>query len=252
MHEATERTWPAAVALILLLSPLLPHSLSADDPQEYSMMLHLTPPGYAGCSKLPDEWLNCDMIEIEGLDVGPFTPFWAWLLVGGVSPRTSYGGGIGGIMLGIEYEPSIYVVGWNLCTGGSEIQFDYWPASGSGLAATWEGGCYDVDENVDGMTTIGWLTINPGSRGGMWVTDFPDSSLIVADCYPNIFEVCETLRGSCVMHPDDAPCDAYFDEHDIGNPFSPCNPCGGKCPVPVLESSWGSIKSMYRERQVRR
>jgi len=67
-----------------------------------------------------------------------------------------------------------------------------------------------------------------------------------SDCQPVQSEICSELLGSCVVDSQIVNCDEYFAEHGIGNPTTPCNPCGNKCPVPTLEESWGGIKALYR------
>jgi len=139
--------------------------------------------------------------------------------------------------------------GWSMCTGGSEIPEDGWPASGTGNAVTWAGGCYDVTENDDGVTKIGFFVIFPDSRGAMWIVEDPRVGYALAsDCWPNSYLICRELMGSSVMDPVDAPCDEYFADNGIGYPESPCNPCGDTCPqgTPINSTTWGGIKSHYR------
>ncbi len=222
----------------------------ADDFYPYSLMLHVTPPSYSGCGEptMADAVLNCGMVDPEGKDFGPFTPIFVWVVVGGVPPCEGNAGGIGGIRFGIQYEPTVLVAGWAVCAG-SEVQGPGWPGSGTGDAITWQGGCYCVTANTDGMTKVGFFQINPTSAGGMVIVEDPQVGFAqAADCAPVGFRICRQLMGKCVLSPNDGPCDLYdHAAHGIGSAAQEvCNPCGGKCAVPMRSTSWGSIKTLYR------
>ncbi len=220
----------------------------ADDTYPYSLMLHTSPPTYSGCGEptMADGALNCGMVYTNGRDYGAYTPVFVWVLIGNVPPCTPDGGGVGGVRFGIEYEPTVLLSGWAVCAG-AEVPGFGWPGSGTGNAITWQGGCKCVTANTDGMTKVGFFQCNPGSMGGLWITEDPQVGYAqAADCAPIGFRICRHLMGSCVLHPSNDPCDVYFAEQGLGYAVSPCNPCGGKCALPTQESTWGSIKSLYR------
>ena len=143
------------IALCLMLGLLVPMVANAQfvDP-EVKVVLLASMPSYGGCADPQYAFMNEGVCEdLLSYDTSG-TPY-VWVIV---SRNDGWPDGIGAAQFGIEYDAA--VAAWTLCTGGSEIPVDDWPQSGAGLAATWAGGCYDVDENDDGMTTIGWFTIN--------------------------------------------------------------------------------------------
>lgn len=213
-----------------------------DDVFPYDLFIHMGPPSYSGCAEgsVADAALNCSMINPNGVDVGGFAPNFAWVIVGGV-PEYEAGspaaGGIGGIQFGVTYEPSVVVGGWSLCTGGSEIPSGtgpgevQWPGSGSGNAITWAGGCKEVLANPNGMTRVGFFTINPGSGGFLFLDEDPRIERAqAADCDAQIFRICTQALGYAQTTPG-----------GTGGQST----CGYICPVPTVESSWSSIKAKY-------
>ncbi len=165
------------------------------------------------------------------------TPIFTWILVGGVPDVDGEHGGIGGLQFGIQYEPTVEVWVWTLCTGGSEIPQDdvdgVWPESGTGNAVTWYDGCYTVTENYDGLTRVGFFTMYPGSHGGIRIMNDPRIGQGEAlDCAGHEIRLCRSLYGKAVLHPDDGLCYQY----NYGPYWQNCLPCGHKCAIPVLKS----------------
>ena len=209
-------------------------------PYPYNLDMHFQPPSYLGCTEgtVADAVLNCGIINPNAIDVGAFAPNFIWMIISGVPDGSGPGapGGIGGLQFGIEYDASVVLGGsFTLCTGGSEIpQNDAggtWPASGTGNAVTWSGGCYLVTDNPDGATKIGFLPIAPGSVGLIrFIEDPRIGQAQAAGCDAAISRICRQSMG-------------------IGDCTIPSGAgeakCGFLCPVPVQEASWGSIKSIY-------
>jgi hypothetical protein len=139
--------------------------------------------------------------------------------------------GVGGMQFGIEYS-GLTVVGWTLCTGGSEISQAGWPDSGTGNAVTWSGGCYSSPGT---RARIGYISILDGSQGSFSVTGDPRLNPVGvewADCDAVVWQLCvENLGG-------------IADLSAVGD--VPPN-CGDHCPIiPVEDHSWGQIKNLYR------
>ncbi len=236
-----------SVMAVALCASSLP--VQSEDTHPYSILLHITSASFSGCNEtdLRDESLGCDMIVTEGELQGPNMPQYAWLLVGGVPTLDAEWGGIGQLRFGIDYEPTV-LVGWALCTGGTETpQADtdgLWPARKTGNLVTWPDQCRQVTANPDGLTKVGFFAIPWGNYGGIWITEDPRTSKAEAvDCRGNTVRICRQLLGKIVvLEPADGPCDA----HGHGYAVQVCNPCGFDCTVPVETSTWGRIKSQYR------
>jgi hypothetical protein len=211
----------------------------------YTINTFFTGPNYTGCTGEPlvmDANLSCDALQTSAVDM-PGAPIFLWLIVGGVPDGIGGGapGGIGGIQFGMSHDLSS-PPSWTLCTGGAQIPQDdpvggmQWPSTPvSGNAITWGGGCYLVQENEDGMTKIGWLTINPGATGVVTLTGDPriDGVALAADCAATESRICAQSLGR-----GDASVDGT----------EGLNTCGFLCAVPVAETSWGSLKSLYNNR----
>jgi len=129
------------------------------------MNLTVTPPSYSGCGDPAFDEL--DERSCPDLGAEPLAgPAFVWVML---SERDSFPGGIGGIQFGIEHE-GVDVSGWTLCTGGTDIAGLGWPGSGSGNAATWVGGCHDVEGT---STRVGYFTVTSGDAGTIQLTEDP-------------------------------------------------------------------------------
>ncbi len=229
--------------LITIAALLVPVVAKADPGaiDKYTIDVHFQPPSYLGCTEgaVADAALNCDVLNPVAIDVGEFTPNFAWLIAGSIPEGTGPGaeGGIGGLQFGLEYPETVFLGGgFTLCTGGSEIPQDdldgTWPESGTGNAVTWAGGCYLVTDNPDGVTKIGFIPINPGSTGFLFVRGDPRiGEAQAAGCDAITFRICRQLLGCGQTEPGGPPGEIR---------------CGGFCAIPIVESSWGQIKSAYR------
>lgn len=203
----------------------------------YSINTHFSFPSYSGCAEaaVADGALNCGIIDTDANDYGPGQPNFVWILVGNVPPGTGPGadGGIGGIQFGMDH--SIQILSWALCTGGSEIPQDdlqgTWPASGTGNAITWGGGCKLVTDNDEGLTRVGYLTVAPGA-GQVAIAGDPriGGQAQAAECNTNSIRICTQALGA-----GDA----------VVGGGGGRSTCGYKCTVPTETTSWGSLKSIY-------
>lgn len=217
-------------ALLLVPGPVV----AGEDPYPYSIDVHFTAASYAGCeeSAVADAALSCDAITSEIDPVGSELVF-AWIVVGQVPPGTGAGqpGGIAGIQFGIEYDPTLVVQGWSLCTGGTEIAEEGWPKSGNGNAMIWEGGCHLVEDNEDGVTRVGFFPLRANGPGQIRVTDDPRVGIAqAADCETVSTRICRQVLG-------------------VGGVAGASGEttCGYHCFVarPVRPTSWGAIKAQY-------
>jgi len=220
----------AAAAAVMIALP-------AQAQYPYSIDITVTPPTYSGCNEasVADGALSCDGLNPNGQNFGG-NPNFAWVIVGGVPPEVGGVGGIAGLQFGVDYEAGVSIGAWALCTGGAEIpqqQPRAWPESGSGNAMTWPGGCYPLADNPDGLTRVGWFTVNGGSDGMLDIVEDPRIARAVAtDCEAELIRVCKQLLGSA-------------DLNTVSGGTMGEVACGGLCPVPVRETSWGAIKANY-------
>jgi hypothetical protein len=140
-------------------------------------------------------------------------------------------GGIGGLQFGIEYDPAFALGAWTVCTGGSEIPDAGWPASGTGNAITWAGGCYPEAGAPDGSTKVGFFSVSSEADATLRLTADPRIGMaLAADCSPTVVELCEDQLGSGSA---------------IEGGRSQ-NTCGQLCDAtPAREVTWGAIKAHY-------
>ncbi len=205
------------LVVLILIALALPMSVFADD-WNANINVVLTTPEFAGCSGnhlgILESMVCEDLVStpIEGIAF-----LWVVMSDGDVFPD-----GIGGIQFGIEHEKDMQ--GWSLCTGGAEIPEDGWPASGTGNAATWGGGCYyPPGENA----VVGFFTLNDGASGWMAITEDPRvGTALWSDCVPVSQDFAPELLGS-------------LDNSTGGDPN--CD----EIATPTIESSWGRVKAHY-------
>ena len=206
--------------LLCLLALMLPLTAFAVTDELANINVVVTPASYGGCADgAVFEAGTC--ADLVSSPVGGFAFVWIVLSNEGGFPN-----GVGGARFGVEYDLVGAVIPWALCTGGSEISEDGWPASGTGNAVTWSGGCYDPPSQV---AVIGYLTADDGASGFCNVIGDPRVGFAqYSDCLPTEFELCPENLGGCDLA--------------VG-----CTPvCGDHCEVtPVEEMSWGKIKSLY-------
>lgn len=217
------------LAAAFLASP----ALATEGTFPYTLNVHLSQPSYSGCAEafMADaNFASCANINVNWLDFGAFTPNFAWVMVSNVPADP--GTGVGLVQYGLEYSLSAGVGGFTLCTGGSAIDQAGWPASGTGTAVTWGGGCY-FPNNAKGTTKVGFIAINPGSVGTFKLVGDPRLSpqqAIAADCSAIEYRICSQALGQAGI--------------GVGSTAG-VNTCDFKCFVPTQEESWGSIKSIY-------
>jgi hypothetical protein len=190
-----------------------------------ALNLHITEADYAlWCDALDDAAVGvCENLASDPLP-GEAAFLWVVLSCAGGFPD-----GAGGVEFGIEYE-GIGMGGWALCTGGSEIPTDEWPASGTGNAITWEAGCHVPAGEV---AKVGYFIVTDGAAGSVQIVGDPrlaPREALYAGCAPDpaVFAIPpENLGGAELV--------------DGTNPTCPEPP-----PTPTQKSSWGRVKELYR------
>jgi len=234
------------LAMSVLALVALPVEVAArgewpEDLPQQSLDVHFTIPSYSQCAEasVMDAALSCESLNGTYSDFGFDAPNFAWIIVGRVEPTGGPGsaGGIGGVQFGIEYDPGLVVVsastgGWALCTGGEELPETGWPKSGYGNAATWTGGCYEVTDNPDGMTRVGYFPVRAIGPAEMRVVEDPRRGrAVVIDCDGVEALLCRQLLGT--GHTEEGLAEAGC-RHDC---------IAGR--TPTRTASWGSLKSLY-------
>lgn len=184
---------------------------------------HLTEASYSGCSD--GRWDEIDGGECPDLDLtGRTGTAFLWIVAGSDDPLID---GVGGIQVGISHTDAA-ITGWSLCTGGSEIAGDGWPASGTGNAVTWADGCY---EPVGGhQARVGFLGLDDAETGQFALVNDPriDQALL-ADCSTETSLICPDNLG-------------HFDATDEYNEPACYVICGD---LPVRTGSWGAVKALF-------
>jgi hypothetical protein len=195
---------------------------------------------------MPDASVSCAALTTHR--AAPTIPFSnasvLWLVIGGVNRNASYTG-IGGTRFGISWDASTGLGAgsalWNLCTGGLQVPSAGWPngsVPGAYNSITWPGGCYNP-ANADGVTKIGFLTWLSASTGGGQFRMDPDptasggaAGAATAVPCPPVTEVriCQQLLGRA----------------SIGGTNMSLNTCSFICSTPTSETTWSSIKNVYR------
>lgn len=216
------------------LSLLVPTAALAGDVIDplVTLNVHFTESSYLGCGLVDDGAIAvCENLASTSSAEEVF----AWIFVakdGGLVLGDTPG--IGAAAFGIEYEATVEISGWALCTGGAEIpQADFggrWPDSGTGNAVTWAGGCYIAPAEV---AKIGFLTAASGSTGLLMTR--PDSKITsdgiaVFSCSPEseLFLLCEAAMGFGTVGTGSTPV------------------CGNPCdPTPSAEVTWSRMKSLF-------
>jgi len=210
------------LALALLTLPALVAAQPLDGAA--NLNFHHTQASYAGCDD--GLWDEIDGGVCADLDLDPIpAQSFLWFVISRVDVPLE--NGVGGVQLGIDHVDAD-VLGWTLCTGGSEIPEDGWPASGTGNAMTWSAGCYEPAGGH--QARIGFITLGDGLVGQFEVTGDPRvGQAVYADCDTETYAICFSNLG----------------RYDTGLDFNPptCNPeCGS---VPSRRSSWGTLKALF-------
>jgi hypothetical protein len=143
----------AAASLVALL--LARPAVAEDAP---TLFVHLTNASWSGCETIDPASMDCSDIDVEGNSTGYQ---FAFVMVGGI-------GAITGAQFGVEYEGTVDVADWTLCTGGMQITQEGWPASGKGIAVTWAE--TEFPSSTDSLVVVGYFLIEPSSSGTIEVT----------------------------------------------------------------------------------
>jgi subtilisin family serine protease len=151
------RSWidPRVAAAASLVALLLARPAVAEDAP--TLFVHLTNASWSGCETIDPSSMGCSDIDVEG-NSGGYQ--FAFVMTGGI-------GAISGAQFGVEYEGTVDVEGWTLCTGGMSIPEEDWPGSGKALAVTWPETEYPA--GLDSLITIGYFSVAAGSTGKLSV-----------------------------------------------------------------------------------
>jgi hypothetical protein len=184
------------LAAAAVASGLATAGTATADPGQF-LNFFVTPATYSGCEDPSVDWI--DSASCEDLVSTPFPePAYAWVVA---SDLNGFSNGIGGVQFGIEHDRTITF--WYLCTGGLQILEEGWPASGTGMAATWEDGCYHpAGDNAK----IGFFYIADGNIGHLTLTPDPRiGAAQFADCGMRLSTVCATNLGSIELAAGGTP-----------------------------------------------
>jgi len=140
---------------LCLAALIIPAMASADIDRDSNINAYVTAASYSGCDDPAFDQIDAG--DCAGLGQAAFAgPAFVWVVA---SREGGYGNGIGGLQFGLDHTLS---GGWALCTGGSEIPEDGWPASGTGNAVTWGGGCYNP---AGAAAQVGYVAVGDGAVG---------------------------------------------------------------------------------------
>jgi hypothetical protein len=148
---------------------------------------------------------------------------------------------VGGAQFGIQYDPSVLVQGWFLCTGGLEAPDPMWPQSGTGNAVTFANGCYDSPGTA---AKLGLFILASGSGGPVGTIEDPriPGSLWVDCGVPP--SVPPTEFPICFVDGPTWPKGNHGGDSDLTDGTGPV--CGDHCGgTPVEYTSWGAIKALF-------
>jgi hypothetical protein len=219
--------------------------VQAEEAAPWSINLHIVPqvPNY-DCTDLLDADLSClgiqSLLNETGNDV-------IWVLAGGVTNPA----GIGGIQFGWGYgnpdgtPANLPYVASALCTGGSSIGTNspdpVWPqGNGSGVAITWEGGCFNTPLNTDGLTKVFFWVVAGTTARCAWIQEHPVTDKVEgAFCDASVMRLAKQGFGTVCRNT--TGCTSRWE----GAGGSQCNKCGFEPADPVEDTSWGMIKALY-------
>jgi hypothetical protein len=221
----------------------LPAQAQNNFPYNLNFTWGFNPAGAFAClpADMPDAGVSCAALTPHR--AAPIIPFSnasvLWIVIGGVNRNPAYVG-VGGVQFGFSYDASLGLGNpvWNLCTGGLQIPSGTWPGSGSYNRITWPGGCYNPT-NLDGVTKVGFLTFLGTNTGGGQFRIDPDPTVVTggvdgaaqaATCLGAQVRICQQLLGRA----------------SVGAADLSLNTCTFICSTPTEETSWSSIKNIYR------
>jgi hypothetical protein len=126
-----------------------------------------------------------------------------------------------GIDFGIQYTTAIVVTAWNMC-GDLEVPTANWPGNNSGDSVVW------VNVQSPGPVLVGWFKITSYTGYGPMIMQLGSHPA---------FDECRVLDGSSNLDSVAYPALGSLDGTPGNNP----------CEAAVKPSTWGSIKSQFRE-----
>lgn len=198
-----------------LVALMVPAIASAQDDADAFINVTVTPPSYGGC----DAGAGIDDGGCLDLASAPQENGFVFVVA---SRLGGWDDGIGAIQFGLDHT---LAGSWALCTGGSEIPEAGWPASGTGNAATWGGGCYlPAGENA----LVGFVSVAGPAGGSIQTTGDP--------------RVGAAIYTSCSAVPFNFPAGNLGGDADLADGTTPlCEPTG----TPTVEETWSSLKNLF-------
>jgi hypothetical protein len=186
------------------------------------LMLHLEARATKGdpcAAAAPARTLDCAAMVVGGNAESPYDLYLVAVDEAGTA-------GFSGVELGITYSADLRVFSWTDCSDLG-LSSPGWPATGSGLVASWEP-CRRVgDENVVVGSLYVYSYVYAYAANGFSMVAHPESGFLgIAECSGEEIPVL----------PDDVAV-AGFGSAGI-------NPCD---PVPVVPVTWGGLKRLFGE-----
>lgn len=182
----------------------------------------------------------------------------AWVIVAAFPPSSSPD--LKGTVFGVEHNVEIL---WHDGCGQSTIPYPGWPGSGTGMAVTWT--LPQTTHLTEVYTFVGYCYYAQGSfaivnHPSQGVPKFADNSVPPLEEVVEFLGVLGFFQDGYLPCPQDEP--PMFGACCVGENFSECilvleDECDGlwlgdpscdpnPCPIPTIDSSWGSIKANYR------
>lgn len=141
--------------------------------------------------------------------------------------------GLAGVQVGLDYDGAsgsgVDIFNWGLCATYSFPQ-PGWPAANTGNTITWDS--INACQTNSGVTSVAWFYMQAYGADRLALIPRPVDGLFkVADC--NAAE--EDLTNAFPSH-------LGYADFGGGDGYNPCSLI-----VPVRESTWGGIKSLFGE-----
>ena len=169
---------------------------SGDSDPRASLNLYLAEPTYSGCDDPVIDGVEatpCDEVVSPPANPGAPDVVFAWVFASHTEGFAD-GGGLGSVRFAVQYDASLTDASFALCSGGSWIIEDEFPASGAGIAVTYEGGCTEVPLN---NVRVGYLTL-VGTEGTVSLAADPriGTARYTSCACETTFEFLPSLLGS--------------------------------------------------------
>jgi hypothetical protein len=169
---------------------------------EPALVLHITPFLEEGCEAIDPDTMSCASIVVEG-DSGDLQ---------NVFVLASDIGALAAVQFGVEYDPTVQVIGWTACHGAMQIGTPNWPDSGEGMALAFDP---QYPTGDDSLVVLGCFVILDGSSGTISVTADPRTGTAnYSDPDAQVFNFGESSLGA-------------VDVNGGGHGSNPCGLSGG-------------------------